>query len=70
MSTALIARTAIALGYLTALLLNGRAELLTGMVAAAVLAVWAVPLLRDRILARSGRSAREPLRAIGHRPGS
>jgi hypothetical protein len=70
MSTALVARTVIALAYLIALLLNGRAEPMTGMIAAAVLAVWAVPLLRDRILARSDRSAREPLRAIGYRRGS
>jgi hypothetical protein len=70
MSTALVARTAIALAYLTALLLTGRAEPLTGMVAAAVLAIWAVPLLRDRIVARSYPSAREPLRAVAHRPGS
>ena len=53
-STALLARTAIAVAYLTALLLNGRAEIRTGLVAVAVLAIWAFPLLRDRIVARSG----------------
>jgi hypothetical protein len=65
MSIALLARTVIALAYLTALLLNGRAEPRTGMVAAGVLAVWAVPLLRDRIIARSYASVREPLGRAG-----
>jgi hypothetical protein len=70
MSIALLARSAIALAYLTALLVHGRAELLTAIVAVAVLAVWAVPLLRDRLVARSYLPAGEPLGPFGHRSGS
>lgn len=50
MSVALAARTVVALAFLSALFLNGRAETRTGMIAVALLAVWAIPLLRERAL--------------------
>ena len=53
MSTALLARTAVAVAYLLALLLNGRLDLMTGFLAAAVVAVWIIPLCRDRMTRRS-----------------
>jgi hypothetical protein len=49
--------------YLIALLLHGRADTVTGLIAIAIVAVWAAPLLRD------GRSHRtSPVTAV--RPGS
>ncbi|GIM93641.1 hypothetical protein [Paractinoplanes toevensis] len=53
MSVALLTRTAVSAAYLLALLLNGRADLTTGVLAAALVAVWVVPQLRDRRLRRS-----------------
>jgi hypothetical protein len=53
MSTAMLTRTAVVAAYLLALLINGRADLRTGLLATAVVAVWAVPLLRDRRLRRT-----------------
>jgi hypothetical protein len=52
MSTALLSRSAVVSIYLLALLLNGRADLLTGSLAAAVVAVWVISLLRDRLTRR------------------
>jgi hypothetical protein len=49
MSTALFTRTAVIAVYLIALLLNGRADLLTALLTAAVVALWVIPLLRDRM---------------------
>jgi len=48
MSIALLTRTAVVVLYLAALLLNGRADLLTGLVAAAIVAIWVIRLLLDR----------------------
>jgi hypothetical protein len=53
MSIALLTRTAVVAAYLLALLVNGRADLATGLLAAAVVAVWAMPLLRDRMRRRA-----------------
>jgi len=53
MSTALLIRTAVVAAYLLALLINGRADLLTGFLVAAVCAVWALPLLRDHMRQRA-----------------
>jgi Co/Zn/Cd efflux system component len=47
MSTSLLGRTGIAAAYLIALLLHGRADTVTGLMAVAITAVWAIPLLRD-----------------------
>jgi hypothetical protein len=60
MSTALLARTTVAVAYLLALLLNGRFDLMTGFLAAAVVAVWIIPLRRDHMMRRS------PARAHPH----
>jgi len=50
MPTALITRTAVVAVYLLALLFKGRADLLTGVIGAAVVAVWAAALLRDTMM--------------------
>jgi hypothetical protein len=47
MSIALFSRTVIVATYLIALLVNGRGDGPTALVAAAVSCVWAVALLRD-----------------------
>jgi Co/Zn/Cd efflux system component len=47
MSTSLLGRTGIVAVYLVALLLHGRADTVTGLIAVAITAVWAIPLLRD-----------------------
>jgi hypothetical protein len=49
MSTALFTRTVVIGAYLIALLLHGQADLVTGLLAAAVMAVWTVALCRDRM---------------------
>jgi Co/Zn/Cd efflux system component len=46
-SISLLSRTAIVAAYLTALLLHGRADTVTGLLAVAIVAVWAAPLLRS-----------------------
>jgi hypothetical protein len=56
MPTALYARSVVVAAYLLALLFHGRAELLTGLLAAAVVAVWTVSLCRD-LVTRGGGSA-------------
>jgi hypothetical protein len=48
MSTALLTRTAVVAAYLVALGWNGRTDLTTGLLAAAIVALWIIPLLRDR----------------------
>ena len=53
MLAALLIRTVIVAAYLLALLFHGRADLSTGLLAGAVLAVWVVPLIRDRMTRRS-----------------
>jgi Co/Zn/Cd efflux system component len=50
MTTALLTRTVVIAAYLVALVLNGRADLLVGLLAAAVVALWTVSLIRDRVL--------------------
>jgi hypothetical protein len=57
MSTALLIRTIVVAAYLLALLVNGRADALTGLLAAAVIAVWTIPLLRDRTMRRRPEAA-------------
>jgi hypothetical protein len=57
MSTALLTRTVVAAAYLLALLLNGPADAPTGLLAAAVIAVWTTPLLRDCITRRTPHPA-------------
>jgi hypothetical protein len=47
MSISLLSRTVVVAAYLLALLLHGRADIVTGILAVAVVAVWATPLLRD-----------------------
>jgi hypothetical protein len=56
MPTALFTRTVVVAAYLLALLFKGRADLVTGLLAAAIVAVWTVSLCRDR-MTRGGRSA-------------
>jgi Co/Zn/Cd efflux system component len=46
-SISLLSRTAIVAAYLVALLLHGRADTVTGLLALAIVAVWATPLLRS-----------------------
>jgi hypothetical protein len=52
MLIAMLTRTVVLAAYLLALLLNGSADRLSGLVAAAVIAVWVASLLRDRMLRR------------------
>jgi hypothetical protein len=52
MSTMFLGRTVIVAAYLAALLLDRGTDGLTGIVVAAVLAVWALPLLRDVLVHR------------------
>jgi Co/Zn/Cd efflux system component len=47
MSISLLSRTTIVAAYLVALLLHGRADTVAGLLAVAIVAVWAAPLLRD-----------------------
>ncbi len=49
MLIALFARTVVVAAYLFALLCQGRADLITGLLAVAVVAVWVVALCRDRL---------------------
>jgi hypothetical protein len=56
MPTALFTRTVVVAAYLLALLFNGRADLMTGLLAAAVVAVWTVSLWRDRMMRGGGSS--------------
>jgi hypothetical protein len=49
MLTALLTRTAVVAAWLLALLFQGRADLSTGLLAAAVMAVWTVSLIRGRM---------------------
>jgi hypothetical protein len=49
MSTGLVTRTAVIAVYLIALLLNGRADLPAVLLGAAIVALWVIPLLRDRM---------------------
>ena len=60
MSIALLTRTAVVALYLVALLLNGRADLLTGLVAAAIVAIWVIRLLLDRRTQGGPAPARRP----------
>jgi hypothetical protein len=53
MPPGLLPRTIVVAAYLLMLLLHGRADLPTALLAVAVLAVWAVPLIRDRMIRRS-----------------
>ncbi|MEV7627023.1 hypothetical protein [Actinoplanes sp. NPDC089786] len=53
MPTALLTRSVVVAAYLLALLFQGRADLPTGLLAGAVIAVWTVPLVRDRMTRRS-----------------
>jgi hypothetical protein len=48
MSVALAARSTVLLSYLAALVTQGRLDLSTGLLAGAVIALWALALLRDR----------------------
>jgi hypothetical protein len=50
MSIALVARTLIVGAYLLAVGFHGRLDTVAGLVAAAVVAVWAAPLIRDGLL--------------------
>jgi hypothetical protein len=54
MSIAFAARTLIVSGYLLALGVNQRFDTVAGVIAVAIVAVWAVPLVRDRRLGRPG----------------
>jgi len=58
MSVALVARTLVALAYLSALLWHARAEPMTGVIAAAIVAVWAMPLVRERVTGSGGQRTR------------
>jgi Co/Zn/Cd efflux system component len=65
MSIAMVTRTVIVAAYLIALFVEGRADTVTGAVAAGVVAVWTVPLLRDsrlrhHALQPGGRSEHGP----------
>ena len=56
MFTELFLRSVVAGAYLMALLLNGRFDLLTGLIAGSLVLIWAVPQLR-RIAYRRSRPA-------------
>jgi hypothetical protein len=49
MPTALLTRTVVVAAYLLGLLFHGRADVMTGLLAAAIVAVWTVSLFRDRM---------------------
>ena len=57
MPTALLTRTVVIAAYLLALLFKGRADLMTGLLAAAVVAVWTISFCRHR-MTRRARPAR------------
>jgi hypothetical protein len=63
MSIAHLTRTVIVTAYLVGLLLNGRADLASGGIAAALVAVWAAPLLRDGMARRTRVLQRAPASA-------
>jgi Co/Zn/Cd efflux system component len=48
-SISLLSRTVIVAAYLIALLLHGRADTVTGLLAVAIVAVWATPLIRSSV---------------------
>jgi hypothetical protein len=56
MRTASYFRSFVALAYLLALVAHGRWEVRTALLTLAVLAVWAVPVLRDSRRARAAGS--------------
>jgi hypothetical protein len=49
MSIALVARTLVVVAYLLALAFGGRLDTGAGLVAVAVVAIWAAPLIRDGV---------------------
>jgi hypothetical protein len=55
MSVTLFARSTIVLSYLAALAGRGRLDLVTGLLAAAIVIIWTVPLLRDQRRGTAGR---------------
>jgi hypothetical protein len=61
MTFAFLARTLVAGGYLTALLVHGRFDPSVAVLAVSVLLVWAAPLLRDAWCRRHACAANGPV---------
>jgi hypothetical protein len=65
MSTALLTRSVVVAGYLLGLLIHGGVNLRAGLLALAIVAVWAAPLLRDRFIRRADQTRMNDSYGVG-----